>query len=117
MFNTAPPRHLGHKSSSLLSHLKILIMKTSMKMPLNLPGSALFAKINTIFVEREMSKFRKLTCDPLKYKMDQSMHAYCINMNGKSITMKRENSATLQVLDVLTCILFCCRVSFVVFPN
>ena len=71
------------------------IVKTSMKMPLNSPGSALFAKINTIFRERKMPKFRKLTCDPLKYKMDQSMHAYCINMYGKSITMKRENNATL----------------------
>ena len=47
-------------------------------------GSALFAKIKTIFRDRNLLNFEILTCDPLQYKMDKSMFVVSICM-GKSI--------------------------------
>ena len=45
----------------------------------------------TIIIERNVLKFRNLTCDPLKCKMDKSMLIVALCM-GKLIRMKRTNT-------------------------
>ena len=45
-------------------------------------GSALFAKINTIFNDKNVSQFNNIDMWPLKTQNGLS-HSYCINMFGK----------------------------------
>ena len=48
-----------------------------------LSGSALFSKIITYLHEKMHHNFESSTCNPLKYKMGNSLLTYSINMHGK----------------------------------